>query len=141
MTLAVENHDRYSVAELASLIHGLGDWAGICLDTVNSFGALEGPAIVLETLAPLAVNLHIKDFAVRRLDHAMGFAIEGRPVGAGQLDVPAVLTLLEQYRRVDTGVIELWTPPEATINATIDKEAQWATESLDYLRHSAGMTD
>jgi sugar phosphate isomerase/epimerase len=141
VTLAVENHDRYSVAQLANLIHGLGDWAGICLDTVNSFGALEGPAVVLETLAPLAVNLHIKDFVVRRSDHGMGFAIEGRPVGAGQLDIPAVLTLLERYDRVDTGVIELWTPPEALIEDTIVKETRWAAESIEYLRESAGMTN
>ena len=46
--LAIENHDKLSTRELAWMVDSLGrDWAGICLDTVNSFGALEGPAEVV----------------------------------------------------------------------------------------------
>ena len=56
-------------------------YVGICLDTVNSFGSLEGPEVVIETLAPYTVNLHIKDFDIRRTDHNMGFTIFGTPAG------------------------------------------------------------
>ena len=141
VVLAIENHDRFSVAQLATLVTKLGDWAGICLDTVNSFGALEGPAVVVEALGPLAVNLHIKDFVVERAGHAMGFSVEGRPSGAGQLDIPWLLAQIERHGAVCTGVIELWTAPEATLKETIAKETRWAQESIDYLRTTAGLTD
>jgi sugar phosphate isomerase/epimerase len=64
---------------------------GICLDTVNSFGALEGPEAVLEARLPYTINLHVKDFVIRRHTHQMGFGIEGAPAGEGRLDIPAVL--------------------------------------------------
>lgn len=137
--LAIENHDRFSVAHLAALIEELGDWTGICLDTVNSFGALQGPEVVLDVLGPLAVNLHIKDFAVLRADHTMGFTIEGRPAGSGQLDIPWLLAELGKYGRVSTGVIELWTPPEPSLDETIAKESRWARESIEYLRSLMGL--
>lgn len=137
ITLAIENHDRFRAQELADLVQSLGDWTGVCLDTINSFGALEGPAVVLKTLAPLAVNLHLKDFAIRRMDHNLGFVIEGRPAGAGQLDVLDLLDLLERYQRVDTVVLELWTPPAPSLRETVDKEEHWARNSIDYLRSVA----
>lgn len=141
VVLAIENHDRFSVAQLATLVTELGDWTGICLDTVNSIGALEGPEVVVGALGPLAVNLHIKDFAVERAVHAMGFSVEGRPSGAGQLNIPWLLAQIEQYGAVRTGVIELWTAPEATVEQTIAKESRWAQESIQYLRATAGITD
>ncbi|MCL4506624.1 MAG: hypothetical protein M1434_00145 [Chloroflexi bacterium] len=54
VVLAIENHDRF-----AGIARKLGGCAGICPDTANSFGALEGPGIVLETLGPLTVNVHV----------------------------------------------------------------------------------
>ena len=72
---------------------------GVCLDTVNSFGALEGPAVVVEALAPLAVNLHVKDFVVTRHSSQMGFTVEGRPAGQGSLDVPWLFRELSRLLR------------------------------------------
>src|SRR5579872_2822411 len=61
--LAIENHDRFNCRTLARIVESLGpEQVGICLDTVNSFGALEGPEAVVETLAPYTLNLHVKDF-------------------------------------------------------------------------------
>jgi sugar phosphate isomerase/epimerase len=133
VTLAIENHDRFSARTLAGIIERLDSSAvGICLDTVNSFGALEGPDVVVDVLGPYVVNLHIKDFAIGRLSHNMGFLIDGRPAGRGFLDVPWLLDQLRE--RTFNAIIELWPPPEATIEATIDKEAAWAEESVAYLR-------
>jgi len=133
--LAIENHEKFSSDELVHVVEELGtDWAGICLDTVNSFGALEGPAIVVEKLGPFTVNLHVKDFAVRRAEHMMGFEIEGRPVGQGQLDVPWLLERLGGRERTMSAIIELWTPPEPTLESTIHKERQWAEVSVRYLK-------
>jgi sugar phosphate isomerase/epimerase len=134
VVLAIENHDRLPVKVLSDLVFDLGtSWVGICLDTVNSFGALEGPKVVVDTLGPLAVNLHVKDFMVTRASHAMGFAIEGTVAGHGQLDVPWLLEELRAHGRDVNAVLELWTAPEIDLEATIAKERRWAEESVTYL--------
>lgn len=135
VVLAIENHDRFRAATLVALMERLeSEWVGICLDTVNSFGALEGPETVVRQLAPWTVNLHVKDFVVRRVDHNMGFVLEGRPAGAGQLDVDWLLAELTAAGRTGSAILELWTPPAATIAETVAREAAWAEESVAALR-------
>ncbi len=134
LLLAIENHDRFSVDEFAEIVARLGDWSGICLDTANSLGALEPPRTVVSRLGPLAVNLHLKDFTIRRHTHQMGFEIEGTPAGGGLLNIPWLLAQLESVPRLETTALEVWTPPEPTIQETIAKESAWASASLDYLR-------
>ncbi len=135
VALAMENHDRFKARELADILRRIdSDHVGVCLDTVNSFGALEGPEVVVETLGPWTVNVHIKDFDIFRASHLMGFGIEGRPAGQGRLDVPWLLGELEAMGRDPNAILELWTPPEETQAETVDKEAAWARESVEYLR-------
>lgn len=135
LRLGIENHDRFAAKTLRRIIDEAGsDRIGICLDTANSLGAGEGLATVLAELAPLTVNLHIKDFQVARLPHLMGFTVEGRPAGEGMLDLPDVLEALRPHGRCKTAVLELWTPPEASLDATIAKEADWASRSIKYLQ-------
>lgn len=135
VTLAIENHDRFKVGTLADIITALDHHnVGICLDTVNSFGSLEGPEVVVAALGRYVVNLHVKEFIVRRMDHNMGFIITGAPAGQGMLDVPWLLAQLHGYRRQFNAIIETWLPPEATIHGTINREADWARQSINYLR-------
>lgn len=135
VTLAIENHDRFKVATLAGIIETLNDMnVGICLDTVNSFGALEGPDVVVAALGQYVVNLHVKEFIVRRLSHNLGFEVTGLPAGQGMLDMPALLNALGQHGRDLNAIIELWPAPEATIEATVAKERAWVVESVAYLR-------
>lgn len=133
--LAIENHDRFKAATLADIIDRIGSqYVGICLDTVNSFGAQEGPEAVVKVLGPLTVNLHIKDFAVIRARHNMGFTIEGRPAGQGQLDIPWLLQELNRMGRDVNAILELWTPPQERLEDTIALEDAWARSSIVYLR-------
>jgi 3-oxoisoapionate decarboxylase len=133
--LAIENHDRYNTHTLVEILERIQNPAvGICLDTVNSFGALEGPEVVLERLGPWVINLHLKDFVIFRASHLMGFTLEGRPAGEGQLDIPHVLEKLRERGRQPNAILELWTPPSENLTATIAKEAAWAARSLAYLR-------
>jgi sugar phosphate isomerase/epimerase len=133
--LAIENHDRFKATTLAEIIEHIGSqYVGICLDTVNSFGALEGPEMVLEALGPLVVNLHVKDFAIFRASHLMGFTVEGRPAGQGRLNVPWLLEELHGLGLDPNAILELWTTPEETLSATIEKEDAWAVASVKYLR-------
>ncbi len=133
--LAIENHDRFGVNALVRILERLGSaHVGICLDTANSLSALEGPRAVVEALGPWTVNLHVKDIVVRRASHSMGFIIEGRPVGRGQLDVPWLLQRLRGMGRDPNAILELWTPPEEMVLETMAKEAAWAATSVEYLR-------
>ena len=135
LTLGIENHDRFPAATLRAMIEAADcENIGVCLDTANSLGAGEGLETVAAALAPLTVNLHIKDFHIERVPHLMGFTVTGRPAGRGLLDVPALLAQLAPFHRCQTAVLELWTPPEPELADTIAKEAAWAAQSLEFLR-------
>jgi sugar phosphate isomerase/epimerase len=88
----------------------------------------------LVELGPWVVNLHIKDFAITRPDHKMGFTVEGRPAGQGRLDVPWLLETLRGVGRDPNAILELWTPPQGDLAATIAVEDRWAAQSVAYLR-------
>lgn len=134
VSLALENHDRFSAATLRDIVLALDSPnAGVCLDTVNSFGALEGPEVVVETLGPFVINLHIKDFVVEREPHSMGFTIRGTPAGKGMLDLQKLVERLWQMGRGFSGILELWPYPETSLAQTIVKEKRWVGESRAYL--------
>ena len=133
--IALENHDRFPARTLVEIIQAAGpDRVGITLDTVNSFGALEGPEHVVKTLAPYVLSLHVKDFTIRRVPSQMGFVIEGCPAGEGRLDIPWLLDTIRDAGRDPNAIIELWTPPADTLEETIAREAAWAERSVRYLR-------
>ena len=135
LTLAIENHDRFSAETLRQIIEDAGsEHIGICLDTANSLGAGEGLQTVLDALAPFTVNLHIKDFHVQRVPHLMGFTVSGRPAGDGLLEIPLLLKQLAPFDRCHTAILELWTPPEAEVAQTIAKESTWAVQSVEFLK-------
>ena len=99
VTLALENHDRFPAATLRGIIESAAiPHAGICLDTANSLGAGEGLSAVTAALAPLTVNLHVKDVRISRLPHMMGFVVEGRPLGAGQLAIAETIECVRQVQ-------------------------------------------
>jgi sugar phosphate isomerase/epimerase len=133
--LAIENHDRFKARALAAMLERIESQSvGVCLDTVNSFGALEGPEVVLAALAPMVVNLHVKDFDIFRLSHMMGFMVEGRPAGQGRLNIPWLIEKLHTHHLDPNAILELWTAPEETLADTIAKEDAWAQASVAYLR-------
>lgn len=131
--LAIENHDRFKAVEFAEMVEkAASPFVGICLDSVNSMGAGEGLETVIGKLAPLTVNLHVKEFSVKRVFHKMGFVIEGCPLGEGMLPVAEMVKKVSP--RCQSAILEQWTPPEETIDKTIEKEARWAEMSIQYLR-------
>lgn len=135
ITLAIENHDRFKAQSLAGIIRQIDHpRVGICLDTVNSFGALEGPKIVVEALGSYVVNLHVKEFVIRRMSHNMGFIITGAPAGQGMLDVAWLMQRLQGYGRSFNAIIETWLSPAETIAATIEQEWNYVRESVRFLR-------
>ena len=147
--LAIENHDRFTSGTLAEIFDELDSpMVGLCLDTVNSFGSLEGPQAVVDRLAKYTVSLHVKDFRIFRSSHRLGFTLEGTPAGQGQLNVPWLLDSLRSAGRIEASkpqckaawrpdvnaILELWISPEDSLEATIAKERRWVAQSIAYLR-------
>ncbi|WP_059102717.1 sugar phosphate isomerase/epimerase family protein [Shouchella shacheensis] len=133
--LAIENHDRHTVDELIEIIEAVGSSrVGICLDTVNSFGALEAPDYVVQQLAPYTLNVHIKDFTVDRVQSQMGFSVVGCAAGEGMLDIDQVLERLSLLGREPNVILELWTPFEDSIEQTLEVEEEWANRSITFLK-------
>jgi len=133
--LAIENHDRFLSCNFVRMVTETDpEWVGICLDSVNSMGAGEGVREVVQTLAPFTVNLHLKEFTVRRVHHKMGFVVEGLPAGQGMLNIPWLVAEITAYGRCKSAILELWTPPETRLADTIRKEAEWVAASVSYLK-------
>lgn len=133
--VAIENHDRFPSRALARIVCALGtDYAGICLDTVNSFGALEGPEAVVNLLGDLTLCLHVKDFTIRRVPHQMGFVVEGCAAGRGRLDVPWLLSELRTCPNSFNAILETWVSPDDSLQQTIACERAWADAGIRYLR-------
>lgn len=134
VSIALENYEAYSTSDLARLINTIKNPnLGVCLDVVNSLGALESTDQILDNLASLTINLHLKDFTIQRLDHLMGFAFLGRPVGQGRLPLEQIFQRLAHFEHRPDVIIELWTPFTKTLEETLALERAWATQSLHYL--------
>lgn len=132
--LAIENHDRFNSKTLSRIIYRIDSrYVGICLDSTNSFGTLERPQEVAKELGELVVNIHLKDFVIHRLNHNLGFIIEGTPAGEGMLNIPQFLDQIFSYGRNPSVILELWTPPEDDIKTTMEKEMQWVNLSIKNL--------
>lgn len=135
VAIALENHDEHSSSELAAFLDRIGSSSvGACLDTVNSFAALESPETVVRNLAPYTLNLHVKDFEVVRFGSELGFSIVGRPAGEGRLNIEWTMDYLREKRRDPNVVLELWTPYTETLEKTIALEDEWAKKSVGYLK-------
>jgi sugar phosphate isomerase/epimerase len=131
--LALENHDRFLARQFLQIVEKVNSpYVGICLDCANSFGAGEGFHEVVNQLAPYVVNLHLKEISIKRKYHKMGFDIEGKPFGEG--DLPLEWMLSQLTPKCETAILEQWTPPEPTLEQTIIKELDWAKKSVGYLR-------
>jgi sugar phosphate isomerase/epimerase len=135
VSLAVENHGLHTTDQLTGLFDRLNSpYIGSCLDTVNSFNAVETPDQVMRSLAPYVLNLHIKDFTIIRVDHQMGFVVLGAPAGSGKLNIDRLLEIIHNEHRQPTVILELWTPFTRTVEETVRLEREWFERSLDYLQ-------
>jgi sugar phosphate isomerase/epimerase len=139
VTLAIENHDRFPARVLRALVDEVGSpFIGICLDTANSLGAGEGLEYVTALLAPITVNLHVKDVAITRLPHQMGFLVEGRALGEGMLAIPRTIERVAAEGRCASVILEGWSSPAAELADTLRIEAARAEQSVQTLKRWLG---
>ena len=134
ISLAIENHDRLKASEFKEIVEKANSkYIGICLDSVNSIGADEGFEYVFKTLAPYTINVHLKDYSIKRKSHMMGFDIEGVTAGEGRLPVINLINTLQKYGNCHSLILELWPPLEVDLEKTILKEQDWVKKSAQYL--------
>lgn len=133
--LAIENHDRLPATLLEKIILDTDpEQLGICLDTVNSVGCGEGIKEITEVLAPYTINLHLKDFMIKRVDHKMGFTVEGTAAGSGMLDIEWLINKLQETGKCKTATLELWSNPLPSTAATLEQEKALFKTSISYLK-------
>jgi 3-oxoisoapionate decarboxylase len=93
--MAIENHKDLQAPELVEVITKLDSpWIGVCLDTGNNIALLETPQETTALLAPHAFTTHIKDMGVE--EYRDGFLLSEVPLGAGFLDLPAIVAALRR---------------------------------------------
>lgn len=126
--LGIENHDRFPAKVLRQFVEDLGpDAVGICLDTANSLGCLEGTEEVVRELGDLAINVHVKDIAIHRVVDMMGFTVTGTPIGKGMINFAPIIA---QTPNVESLTLELW-PRAGPCDCELEMEwAELSTPSL-----------
>jgi 3-oxoisoapionate decarboxylase len=135
ISLAIENHDRFRSDQLKNLVEKLdSSHVGICLDTANSIGANEGLLETVHQLAPYTLQVHAKDFTIRRLWHQMGFEVIGAIGGTGMMKLPYILDQLSPFRRCQSIILEQWVPFQDDRAYLVQLEADWAAKSIAYLQ-------
>lgn len=83
--------------ELLDLIHRVGtDVCGVMLDPGNALWAMEDPMVHLHALAPHVVCNSLRDYMV--WESEAGATFQWTAVGAGLMDVPAYVQVLQQAR-------------------------------------------
>jgi sugar phosphate isomerase/epimerase len=132
--LGLEN-GKIPAVEMREVIEKIANpLVGIVLDTANSMAVPEGYKHVVEVLAPYTNCLHHKEFIVLRAWSMMGFVVEGRPAGQGQVDTPWLLETVRKAGAQCNCILEAWPPYQGTLQGTVDLEQQWVVESVRYLR-------
>ncbi len=128
VALGIENHDFYPARWLARLLDAFpSPCLGACVDPVNNLGQGESQWEVYAALCPRAVNFHCKDFAITRKPSMLGFDVTGAAFGDGQLDLAAARAASPSGISY---VIELWTPWQNALDATLTLESAWAERSV-----------
>jgi len=84
--------------------------------------AWESVEQILHNLAPVAISVHIKDFAVERTNSLMGFACVGRPIGQGNVAAGSDLNAVGPVKRRPDLIVELWPPRQKTLEETFSLE-------------------
>ena len=99
------------------------EWVGICFDLGNNYALCDDPMEWLPILAPITVNVHIKDMAL--CDYKDGFLLSEIPMGQGILDLPKIVDTIRGLRPDMTFGLEQITRDPLEI--PVYTEQYWAT--------------
>jgi len=95
LKIAMETHKDLLAWEYKTVIETAGkEFVGSYIDTGNPVFVLEHPMTTLETLAPYALTLHLRDSVV--YEHARGVAVQWVPLGEGVVDFKAIVARAQE---------------------------------------------
>jgi len=90
LKIGIENHKGQRFGEFVDWIKGVGsEWVGVCFDIGNNYSLCDDPMEWLDVLAPITVNVHIKDMGLG--DYPEGFLLSEVPLGQGIMDLAKVV--------------------------------------------------
>jgi 3-oxoisoapionate decarboxylase len=92
VSIAIENHQDFTSAELMELCEEAGEAVGITLDTGNAFPVAEAPLDFARTVAPRVRHVHLKDYRVQLTDE--GYRLVRCAIGDGAVPFPELVELL-----------------------------------------------
>ncbi|MGI8988849.1 MAG: sugar phosphate isomerase/epimerase family protein [Bryobacteraceae bacterium] len=122
--LAIENHKDWTVHELAAILKdNPSEFLGVCLDFGNNISLLDDPMEVVETLAPHAFSVHVKDMGVE--PYPDGFLLSEVPLGEGVLDLKKMVAAVSKARPNTRMTLEMITRNPLEVPCLTD--GYWAT--------------
>ena len=124
LKLGIENHKGWRFAEFVDWIKGMSsEWVGITFDIGNNYALCDDPMEWLPTIAPLCVNVHIKDMALG--EYKDGFLLSEVQIGKGIMDVKKVVDTIRGLHPDITFGLEMITRDPLEI--PVYTEQYWAT--------------
>jgi 3-oxoisoapionate decarboxylase len=146
ISLAIENHQEFSVAELLILIDMVGSSSlGICLDTGNCLATLEDPLAAARFSGSHTKTLHFKDYQVAAAQG--GFALIGCPLGEGVIQLREILTVMatdapEATLNIETYIGNHFIPLPATAElATLPEQRQAEIDAIAQMVQERGVAE
>jgi sugar phosphate isomerase/epimerase len=131
IVLAIENHFHFPSLQLKTILDAVDHpRVGVCLDVANSIAIGEWPSDTIAMLAPYAVNLHLKDYAIAIDPYGVGMAVTGTPLGMGLFDITSVFAALEREGRDVNVLLEHWLPRAETHSQTTANEDAWLEQGI-----------
>lgn len=124
VALAIENHKDWRVSEMLGMLREWdSEWIGVTLDTGNNIALLDDPMEVVESLAPYAFSVHLKDMAVAEYED--GFLLSEVNLGTGFLDIEGMIGVIRKHRPDVRFNLEMITRDPLEVPCLTEK--YWAT--------------
>jgi hypothetical protein len=92
VSIAIENHQDFTSADLMELCVQAGDAVGITLDTGNAFPVAEAPLEFARAVAPRVRHVHLKDYRVQPTDE--GYRLVRCAIGDGAVPFAELVEIL-----------------------------------------------
>ncbi len=106
VTLAVENHQDATAADLAAICAAVGgDYVGVTFDVANTLVVADDPLAALERLGPLVRNIHLSDYTAYPTNQ--GWRLVRCALGEGDLNLKAAFAAIERHAPAAACHIEL----------------------------------
>jgi sugar phosphate isomerase/epimerase len=105
LTLAIENHQDLTSAELVEISEAAGPNVGVCLDIGNALAVGEDPRDFARTVAPRVRHVHLKDYRAQWTDE--GYRLVRCAIGDGAVPFIEVAQILAERHETLTASIEV----------------------------------